>query len=412
LSVGARDIRCAVVGGGPAGLITALALAHEGIAARLVHPAPPKAAAACDPRTTALFGASVELLRNLGIWAHLDPNAAPLTGLRLIDDTGALLRAPEQLFAARELGLEAFGFNVDNQDLSAALQIAVEASDRLEPVAGEVTGLERRDNRIILQLGSGRSLDASAAIAADGRNSVTRTGAGIAVTRWSYPQSAIVTRFRHARPHDGISNELHRQAGPLTTVPLPGQQSSLVWVEEPNEAARLMQLPPETFARELELRLQGLLGTIRDVAARAVFPLSGLTADCLWSHRIALVGEAAHVLPPIGAQGLNLGLRDAATLAEEAAIGRTAGRDPWDDATLDRYDRRRRADVLTRTICVDLLNRSLVSGFLPLHLARGAGLHLIGAVPWLRHLVMREGMQPSLHLPRLMQPMGPTASGR
>ncbi|HEX6610100.1 MAG TPA: FAD-dependent monooxygenase, partial [Hyphomicrobiaceae bacterium] len=216
--------------------------------------------------------------------------------------------------------------------------------------------------------------------------------------------SALATKFKHSRAHDNVSTEFHRAAGPLTTVPLSGTSSSLVWVERPEEAARLKDLPTTLFAAELEQRLQGLLGTISDIGPRSVFPLSGLTADRLGRRRVALVGEAAHVLPPIGAQGLNLGLRDAAVLADVAGAAKAAGQDPGADATLAEYATRRAGDILSRTMAVDLLNRSLISGFLPLHLARGAGLHLLGAFPALRQLVMREGMQPSVALPRLMQP--------
>lgn len=394
-----RHPDCVVVGAGPAGLTAALALAREGIAARLVGPA----LAAPDTRTTALFAGSVELLRNLGVWPRVAAKSAPLSGLRLIDDTGGLLRAPETLFAAHELGLEAFGYNVDNSCLIKALLACAENDARIQHMAEEVIGLQQASDRVILRLASGASIETCGVVAADGRSSVMRASVGIPVTTWSYPQSAVATRFWHSRTHEGISNEFHRDSGPLTTVPLPGNASSLVWVERPAEAERLVQLAPDAFARELEHRLQGLLGSILDVGPRAAFPLSGLSVERMVAARVALVGEAAHVLPPIGAQGLNLGFRDAATLAEEVARAKAAGDDPWSAETLARYDGRRRTDALSRTVCVDLLNRSLISGFLPLNLARPAGLRLVGAIPWLRQLAMREGMQPSLPLPRLMR---------
>jgi 2-octaprenyl-6-methoxyphenol hydroxylase len=165
-----------------------------------------------------------------------------------------------------------------------------------------------------------------------------------------------------------------------------------------------MALPADRFARELERRLQGLLGIVSEVGARAAFPLAGLSADSMIGQRVALVGEAAHVLPPIGAQGLNLGLRDAATLAEILGDARAAGDDPGDETWLAEYDRRRGADVVSRTVAVDLLNRSLILDLAPLHLLRGAGLHVLEAVPWLRRHVMQEGMQPSWPVPRLMRP--------
>jgi 2-octaprenyl-6-methoxyphenol hydroxylase len=398
---------CVVVGTGPAGLVTALALAHESLTTRLIGPTPTSS----DARTSALFAGSVELLRNLDVWPRLAGEAAPLSGLRLVDDTGGLLRAPETLFVAPELGLEAFGYNVDNAHLVEVLYARVRDTAHIEHMVDEVIGLEQAADRVILRLASGQRVEGAGVIAADGRNSRVRASSGIATSTWSYPQSAIATRFRHSRAHDGISTEFHRDCGPLTTVPLPGKASSLVWVDQPAEAARLLALAPDAFAHELERRLQGLLGTITDIGPRAVFPLSGLSVANMSGSRVALVGEAAHVLPPIGAQGLNLGFRDAATLAEELALAKAAGADPWSMATLAAYDRRRRADALARTVCVDLLNRSLISGFLPFHVMRATGLQLVAGIPWLRQLAMREGMQPSQPLPRLMQASAAPAEG-
>lgn len=392
-----------VVGAGPAGLVTGLALAHEGLSTVIVGPQP-LASAAQDPRTTALFAGSVELLRHLGIWPIVARAAVPLTGLRFVDDTGHILRAPETLFRANELGLDAFGFNVDNVSLTQGLLQRAQLHAGLSCIDGTVSRLSFETNCVGVTLSDGPSLRTLLIVAADGRNSTIRAQAGITHRAWSYPQSALATKFNHARPHDNISTEFHRASGPLTTVPMSGNSSSLVWVERPEEAQRLKKLSGDCFAAELERRLQGLLGTISGIGPRSVFPLSGLTAERLGRNRVALVGEAAHVLPPIGAQGLNLGFRDAAVLADVVGTAKTAGQDPGTDATLAEYATRRTGDVLSRTTAVDLLNRSLISGFLPLHLARGAGLHLLGAFPALRHLVMREGMQPSIAFPRLMQP--------
>lgn len=392
-----------VVGAGPAGLVTGLALAHEGLSTAIVGPQP-LASAAQDPRTTALFAGSIELLCHLGIWPIVAHAAVPLIGLRFVDDTGHILRAPETLFRANELGLGAFGFNVDNVSLTQGLLQRAQMHAGLPCIDGTVSRLSFEANCVGVTLSDGQSLRTLLIVAADGRNSTIRAQAGIAHQAWSYPQSALATTFKHARPHDNISTEFHRASGPLTTVPMSGNSSSLVWVERSEEAQRLKELSGDRFAAELERRLQGLLGTIFGIGPRSVFPLSGLTADRLGHDRVALVGEAAHVLPPIGAQGLNLGFRDAAVLADVVGAAKTAGQDPGTDATLAEYATRRSGDVLSRTMAVDLLNRSLISGFLPLHLARGAGLHLLGAFPALRHLVMREGMQPSIALPRLMQP--------
>jgi 2-octaprenyl-6-methoxyphenol hydroxylase len=176
-----------------------------------------------------------------------------------------------------------------------------------------------------------------------------------------------------------------------------------VWVETPEEARRLMDLDEAAFIRTLDDRLQGLLGTVTAIGPRASFPLTRMSANRLGARRIALIGEAAHVIPPIGAQGLNLGLRDIATLVELVTRARSLGADIGAEPMLSAYDAERRGDITTRTAMVDTLNRSLISDFLPLHLVRGAGLHALNTLPWLRRLVMREGLHPSGRVPALMR---------
>jgi 2-octaprenyl-6-methoxyphenol hydroxylase len=400
----ARDCDVLVVGTGPAGVIAALAMAQAGLATIAVGPSLDPPLAARDTRTTALFTGSVAMLDRLGLGAPLGVAMVPMTGIRLIDDTGSLWRAPEVLFRASELGLDRFGMNIDNAALNVALLEAAGAQANLRLIEGTVEpGFATGADGVSIRLASGDRLTARLIVGADGRGSLSRAEAGIEARTSPYPQAAVATRFCHARPHDNISSEFHRPAGPLTTVPLAGLESSLVWVETPDEARRLMALDDAAFTRELDHRLMGLLGPVTTVGRRASFPLSRLTADRMGARRIALVGEAAHVIPPIGAQGLNLGLRDIATLVETVAHARNTGADIGSDALLDGYDRERRGDVTARTTMVDTLNRSLISDFLPLHLVRGAGLHALKALPWLRRLVMREGLQPSGRVPPLMQ---------
>ena len=268
---------------------------------------------------------------------------------------------------------------------------------------GPVLDLMFGPDRVTLTLAGGRRIAARLVIAADGRNSICRQAAGIAARTWTYRQSAIATRFVHSRPHDGISTEFHRHAGPLTTVPLPGLASSLVWVDRPAIAAHLAGLDDAAFRATLEARLYGLLGSIGEIGARQTFPLSGLIAERLAKNRVALVGEAAHVLPPIGAQGLNLGLADAATLADIVADARSKG-DAGSAAALDAYHQARTRDVAARSLAVDALNRTLTSNLLPIDLARGFGLHVLGAFPPLRRALVRRGLEPAGPRPRLMQP--------
>mgnify|MGYP003694493103 CR=1 FL=1 len=231
------------------------------------------------------------------------------------------MRAPEVLFEAREIGRPNLGANVPNARLSDGLARQTDsrrprlrwARDR----GGERGGT--RGHASPPWPGRGRADPTKLVVAADGRHSIARTAAAISVRTWDYPQAAIASSFCHTRPHAGITTELHRRAGPLTTVPLPGL-SPRVWsgLEDPGEAARLAKLSDTEFKALLEDRLQGFLGRIESIGPRALFPLRGLSAAPMAARRIALVGEAAHVIPPIGAQGLNLGLRDVAALSDRA----------------------------------------------------------------------------------------------
>jgi 2-octaprenyl-6-methoxyphenol hydroxylase len=394
-----------VVGAGPAGLAAALALAALGAEVVVAAPAYDPARAEADRRTTALLPDSIELLKNLGVWAICAGQSAPLEGVRIVDDRGGLLRAPEVLFKAEELELASFGANIANSALNGALFAAASEASGLRwlPTSG-VVKVEPDERSVHLQLAEGNTLRAALAVAADGRNSIVRAGAGIATRTWTYGQAAIAATFRHTRPHAAITTELHRRAGPLTTVPLPGNASSLVWVEEPAKAGRLAGLDDQTFLSELAARLHGLLGSLGDVSPRAIYPLAGLDAARMGQNRVALTGESAHVIPPIGAQGLNLGLRDAAALAECVSNARVQGRDIGGPETLEAYHAARAGDVLTRTVSVDLLNRSLLTDFLPAQALRGLGLHLLANVAPLRRLAMRGGLTAAGQLPRPMRP--------
>jgi 2-octaprenyl-6-methoxyphenol hydroxylase len=393
-----------VIGAGPVGLAAAVALAASGVEVALAAPPFEPARTTADRRTSALLPGSVQLLTNLGAWSDCAAHAADLEGVRIVDDRGALLRAPEVLFRARELGLRSLGVNIANAVLIRALHAAAMRVPRLRWLeTAAVVRVEPRPGNVGLELAEGGAVSAALVVAADGRKSIGRAAAGISARDWSYGQTAIATSFTHTRPHGGITTELHRRAGPLTTVPLPGLASSLVWVETPAQARRLMQLDEAAFRAELTSRLQGLLGALGEIGPRALYPLAGLSAGRMAQNRIALVGEAAHVLPPIGAQGLNLGLRDAAALADCVAGARARGEDIGAAPVLDAYHAARAADVLTRTASVDLLNRSLLLDMLPAQSLRGLGLHLLANVGPLRRGLMRRGLEPVGRVPRLMR---------
>ena len=394
----------AVVGAGPAGLSAALALAKLG--ARTICAGPPFDADPTRPdtRTTALLVGSVALLHNIGVWKKCRQFSAPLKSIRIIDDTGWILAAPEVVFHAAELGLDAFGHNIPNAALVAAMAEAIHQNENVELLVTQgITKIDAKTDHCLLSLSEGGEISARLAVGADGRHSVCRQAAGIETRKWSYDQAAIACNFDHAVDHDFVSNEFHHDAGPFTTVPLPGRSSSLVWVVRPAEAKRLMALGDEAFIKEIERNLHGLLGRVNAVGKRASFPLSGLSANSLAARRTVLIGEAAHIIPPIGAQGLNLGFRDAATLADCVAHALSNGGDPGEADTVQAYSRARHRDVANRTFAVDILNRSLQSDFVPVRLARGFGLHLLKTVGPLRQFVMRQGLAPSADMPILMR---------
>ncbi|MDI1345942.1 MAG: UbiH/UbiF family hydroxylase [Pseudolabrys sp.] len=388
-----------VVGGGPAGLTAAIALAAGGLATALVGKRPDRP----DNRTTALLGGSVTALQTLGVWNLCAGQSAPLKTMRIVDDTGRLWRAPEVKFEAGEIDLDAFGHNIANRDLVAALERRAVALPNLKLINDEVTAVEPDDDAVSVTAKGGDILRAALVIGADGRRSLCRTAAGIDVNEHAYKQVALTVILRHSRPHRDTSTEFHTPHGPFTLVPLPGLRSSLVWVLEPHRADEIVALDDATLAAEIERASHSILGKIELDPGRGLFPLSVVTAHSFGARRIALVGEAAHVIPPIGAQGLNLGLRDAATIGELAVEAHRAGSDIGGAAVLGAYDRQRRGDVTTRGVAIDLFNRTLLTDFLPVQGLRGLGLYMIDKIGPLRRVVMREGIAPAARQPRLMR---------
>jgi 2-octaprenyl-6-methoxyphenol hydroxylase len=387
----------AVIGGGPAGLVAALALAHFQVPTTLVA----RRLERTDNRTTALMGPSVAALDALGVWPHCGAHAAPLRVMRIADDTGRLWRAPEVRFEAAEIGLEAFGWNIENTYLAAALWERVAAMPSLTHIEAEARAIDIDADGVTVALAHGGALRCRLAIGADGRNSTCRTAAGIALDSRAYPQTALTFTLAHTRAHHDISTEFHTAHGPFTLVPLPGMRSSLVCVVATEQAERLGALSGHALDAEIERRSHSILGKTRVEPGHGAFPLAVSTANEFAANRVALIGDSAHLFPPIGAQGLNLGLRDAATIAEIAGELQRDGRDVG-DATGE-YDRRRRADIKSRTVAVDLLNRSLLSDFLAVQGLRGLGLYVIDRIGPLRRAVMREGVAPHAAMPALMR---------
>ena len=387
----------AIVGAGPAGLTAAIALASAGVETALVARSP----TASDVRTSALLEGSVKALDALGVWRLCREHAAPLRVMRIVDDTPRLVRAPEVCFAASEIGLDAFGYNVENRFLVAALEARASELAALRRIEDEAVAVEIADGQVTIRCNGGAALSARLAIGAEGRHSLCRAAASIDMRGRSYPQTALAFNLGHSRPHHDTSTEFHAEAGPFTLVPLPRRRSSLVFVVDPAEVARLSLLSDTEMAAEVERRSHSMLGKIEVEAPRGVFPLRVETAVRFGAGRVVLIGEAAHVIAPIGAQGLNLSLRDAATIGELVVAAHRDGHDVGEVS--DRYDRMRRADATSRMLAVDLLNRSLLSDFLPLQSARAAGLFLTDRIGPLRRAIMREGVMPWAARPRLMR---------
>jgi 2-octaprenyl-6-methoxyphenol hydroxylase len=386
---GLPDFDVIVVGSGPAGLVAAcLAAASDLKTAMVTGPRSDRP----DPRTVALMVPSLAVLEAAGLWpGTLVQSAAPLRKLRLVDDTGALLSAPELVFSASEAGLEAFGWNIPLAVLKPALEQRSKALG-VHFREASVSAFSREDGIAALALDDGTVIKSHLVLAADGRNSGLRRAAGIGMVSWSYEQTAIAVSFAHSQAHRDISSEYHKRAGPFTTVPLPGNRSSLVWMEAPERAEELMGLDDRSLAAEIQAMSHGELGLVGDTGPRQSFPMSGIRAETFGKGRVMLLGEAAHVVPPIGAQGLNMSFRDAADAIVLIAAARDNNEDIGSDKVLSDYDRRRQRDVRPRQAVIDLMNRSLLSGYLPMDAVRAAGLAALASFGPLRRFAMRIGL--------------------
>ncbi|MGH6811679.1 MAG: FAD-dependent monooxygenase [Methylocella sp.] len=393
-----------VAGAGAAGLSTALALAQAGFSVVCVGHVDTRA----NGRTVALFEASLRFYKALGVWPHFRGNTAPLARITMIDATGAGLPVPSVSFAASEIGLAAFGENIENNVLVEGLAEIAAGTPNLVLHDGMIGDIDFCEDAVLATLANGQRVTAKLAAAADGRMSPARTKAGIGTRIWSYPQIAFTALLSHGKPHRNISTEFHTRSGPCTLVPLrPAEgkpnRSSLVWLMSPEAAERRRAVSNPELAQEIEKEVDSLLGKIEIDGPGGFFPMAGMSANRLVGQRIALVGEAAHIFPPLAAQGLNLSLRDSAALAEALEDARALGADIGSVRTLKIYENARRSDIFIRTNGVDILNRSLLLNLFPVDFLRGAGLFAFSMIGPLRRALMREGVLTHGTLPRLMQ---------
>ncbi|WP_371036580.1 UbiH/UbiF family hydroxylase [Rhodosalinus sp. FB01] len=387
-----------VTGGGIAGLTAAAAFGTAGFSVLCVDPAPPvteRDAEGSDLRTTAFLQPARALLDRAGLWERLAPHAMPLQVMRIMDAGGEVAEPRvTRDFDAADLSDAPFGWNLPNWLLRR------EMTGRLDELPNVVfrpgvaaTGLFTRSSEARVRLSDGTTARARLVVAADGRNSAMRNAAGIGARTTRFGQKALAFAVTHPIPHENVSTEIHRTGGPFTLVPLPdwdGRPSSaVVWMEEGPEAMRLLNLPVEAFEAEMSARSTHLLGPLTLASRRTIWPIISQIAERFWSERLALMAEAAHVVPPIGAQGLNMSLADLRVLLElaEGAPDRLGEAD-----LLQAYHRRRYAEVAARVAGVSMLNRVSMQSARPLRDARAAGIQALYSAAPVRKALMQLGL--------------------
>jgi 2-octaprenyl-6-methoxyphenol hydroxylase len=396
-----------VAGAGAAGLAAAHAFAAQGRKVIVVG----KVETHLAGRTVALFEGSLRFFRALGLWEACSPHAAPMEGIRLIDDTGSMFPTQPKEFRAREIDLDAFGQNIENNTLVAALAEAAHENPGITLIESLLDAFELNYSAARARLSGGDWIEAKFIVAGEGRNSQARQIAGITVKTWTYPQTALTVLLKHEKAHHNISTEWHKRSGPFTFVPLQGREgaphrSSLVWLVSPREAVRLQALAPEELAAEIQDQSHDRFGHVQLDGPVGAFPMGALKTDRVTGLRLALIGESAHLFPPIGAQGLNLTLRDIASLAD-CLEGVDLDEPDTISRALKHYERDRARDIGFRVNGIDVLNRSLLIHALPVDFARAFALNFFSAFGVLRRALMREGVTPHGPTPKLMRERPP-----
>ena len=396
-----------ISGGGMVGLTLGLALAQGGfktVVADLV-PANTILDPRFDGRVSALAYASVRMLTALGVWEGLAPDAQPIREILVTDGVAGRPASPFSLhFDAAEVGAQALGHIAENRHIRAALYGAVAAQKNLELIAPtSVTSIAVEGGGAIVRLQDGTEIAAPLVVAADGRESRLRGEIGIGVVGWSYPQTGIVATVEHEKPHNGVAYEHFLPSGPFAILPMTGNRSSLVWTEDKTKAPALLALDEAGFHEELVRRFGNHLGKISSAGHRWSYPLSFHLAREFVRPRFALAGDCAHGIHPIAGQGLNLGLKDAAALAEVLLDAGRLGRDIGALDTLKRYERWRRFDSFALAASTDALNRLFSNDIMPLRHLRDLGLGIVDAIGPSRRFFMRHAGGDVGKLPRLMK---------
>ena len=409
---GTIDCDLLVVGGGMVGLTLGLTLAGAGVRVVVVDRQAPGdvQAAPFDGRSSAIARGSKQALAGAGLWHAMAEHAEPIRDIRVSD--GRIGRAASGLFLhydSTQLDGQPLGYIIENREIRRALHGALAARPALTLLAPcGIGAVEREGAWARARLSDGRQVRARLAIGADGRESAVRAGAGIAATRWRYAQNGIVCTIGHERPHQGVAHENFLPAGPFAVLPMTDDaegrhRSSIVWTERKDVVPAMMALDDEAFSGEMQRRFGDSLGQVTVIGQRWSYPLAFLQAEHMVAPRLALIGDAAHAIHPIAGQGLNLGLRDVAALAEVVVDALRLGLDPGQLDLLQRYERWRRLDSLSLAVATDGLNRLFSNDIGPLRLARDVGLAAVNRLPPVKRLFMRHAMGLVGDLPRLVR---------
>jgi len=393
-----------IFGGGLVGLALASALDSSGVSAIVIDPADPtpRSDAAFDGRTSAVSSSSMRMLDTIGVTDHLKEPGCPIWRIAVADGLkpGGLHFDPDDD--------EPLGFMHENRNLRQALHARAEAGKNVWLLwKSRVRSVDRNDHAVVVALEDGRKLGAPLLVGADGRNSATREAAGIPVARWKYDHQAIVSVLRHERPHDHIAYEIFYPTGPFALLPMNddelGHRSAIVWSVPEEDAAGWLSLSDEKFAAEAEAAMGRFLGEVTMLAPRSTFPLGFHHAAQITADRLALVGDAAHAIHPIAGQGLNLGLRDVAALAEVLVEGSRLGLDLGDKQLLDRYQRWRSLDALSVAFATDTLTRIYGVRGRAASTIRRFGMGVVSRISPLRERLMNEARGTSGDLPLLLR---------
>jgi 2-octaprenyl-6-methoxyphenol hydroxylase len=394
-----------IAGGGFAGLALAIAL-RDGLGGSFaVTVADPALASAQskDPRASAIAAAARRMFEAVGAWQAVEDKAQPILDMVVTDSKlDDAVRPTFLTFGGDVEEGEPFAHMIENRHLIDALVTrAREAGVELR--AGAVTGFTANTRAIDVTFKDGTEMSARLLVGADGAKSAVREAANIAIHGWDYDQSAIVTTVAHERDHNGRAEEHFLPAGPFAILPLTGRRSSLVWTETKAEAERIVALPDAEFHAELEKRFGLKLGDIEVGGPRRAFPLGLFTARSFIADRVALIGDAAHIIHPIAGQGLNMGLRDAAALAEVVADAARLGLDAGSANVLERYQRWRRFDTMSMGVATDGINRLFSNESDTLRIVRDVGLGLVERMPALKRVFIREAAGFTGEVPKLLK---------